>query len=169
MSFKHKKDEIIEILKESLKLLLNNDSNLLKNDTHEIAINCKLAYYLSNNFYNYCLSNNFDNYDVDIEYNRDNADIKRIKSSDSEKLCIIRPDIIVHKRSENINLLVIEVKKNPSDDEIKNDIDKLKSLIQKYNYNYAVFINFNTDSAKCKLMIMNEDREISCDEFNIKL
>ena len=56
------------------------------------------------------------------------------------------PDIIVHKRGDSDNLLVIEIEKTNQRDHAEKDLWKLERLIEdpKYNYQFALFIKFNT-------------------------
>jgi hypothetical protein len=56
------------------------------------------------------------------------------------------PDIIVHKRGDSDNLLVIEVEKTNQHDHAEKDLWKLERLIEdpKYDYQFALFIKFNT-------------------------
>ena len=57
----------------------------------------------------------------------------------------VYPDIIVHKRGpDGPNLLVIEAKKDAMPKEQKTDEKKLMKIKQKYNYTFAVFLNFKT-------------------------
>jgi zona occludens toxin (predicted ATPase) len=115
------------------------------------------------------MQNHFgDNYDVDCEYNKNLSDIKTIHvlKSELEKIykfknknfkilkneftISVYPDIIVHKRNTNDNLLIVEVKKKPSNIyKIKYDFIKLKHYTKKtgksgIGYEYGAFICFDT-------------------------
>jgi hypothetical protein len=55
-----------------------------------------------------------------------------------------RPDMVIHKRGNNLdNLVVFQVKKNPSTDEIKKDLDKIRETFfnEPYSYKFGVFIS----------------------------
>lgn len=81
----------------------------------------------------------FKNYDVDIELKKDDGR---------------RPDIVVHKLGTNTdNLIVIQVKKNPKFNNIKEDIDKIEKTFFRdpYNYKYGMFISIGKISRKIPL------------------
>lgn len=100
------------------------------------------------------LEKEFSNYNVDVEV---------------EKTDRLRPDIIVHKRNTDQNLFAIEVKKDGSIEEIKEDIKKLEEImLGKYKYCEAIFIGFNVRdfdsvlklSDKVNLILVNPDGKI---------
>ncbi len=72
----------------------------------------------------------FSSYDIDCEYNRDLGKEKYLENK------LIRPDIIIHKRNTNENLLAIEVKK-ADNAEIECDRIKLKKLTTDEKFKYA--------------------------------
>lgn len=135
--------------------LMDKDFYLLKHDVNERSITHKLAEHLQSVF--------GDSLNVDCEYNRHikgSIDPKKIYILEVEKERIVDrsyseasvfPDIIVHKRGENIhNTLVIEVKKSTSTVDRNYDFKKLEcytesnSGINKLQYKYGVFILFYT-------------------------
>lgn len=123
--------EIIERkVENSLSRFISNDSVLISYAVKEEALSHRIACYLQNTF---------SNLDVDCEYNKFGENDKMLDGKG------IRPDIIIHKRGDQIhNLLAIEVKKklNPSN----NDITKLKGLTNqrgKYKYAYGLFLGFS--------------------------
>jgi len=74
-----------------------------------------------------------------------------------------RPDIVIHKRGNNEdNLVVFQVKKNPTTSKIKEDIEKIKETFFKdpYNYSYGIFVSVGElpkrlpDFDKNKIIIM---------------
>ena len=142
--------EIKEIIKEVLNELYKKDKILIKNETHEITISHKIACYLTNKF---------ENWDVDCEYNRDLENPKECNYKLNENK-YIRPDIIIHKRNINKNLLVIEIKKDANYKDKQQDIKKLKCMIKEYNYKYALFINIRTETLKTSC-IWNFDKEFN--------
>lgn len=103
--------------------LLLRDGYLLLVGASERAITHRLARYLEDQF---------PEWDVDAEYNRDGADIKR----DVEGTPVL-PDIIVHRRGSNDNLLVIEVKKSiAAARALEDDYDKLREFISPQGLGY---------------------------------
>lgn len=136
---KYSFDEIKEKIGIALQLFLHKDNQLLEYNVNERAISHKLAEYIQILF---------PEWDVDCEYNRRENDIKRlnrIKECDEQrKTDIIYPDIIVHHRGEEDNLLVIEIKTNGQDDIC--DRKKLQLLTQKdgeYGYDWGLYLQFN--------------------------
>lgn len=87
----------------------------------------------------------YSDYVVDIEYNRYRSDPKRVNGE------LKIPDLILHKRGINDNLLVMEFKtywndRNKSD--ILSDLDELKEITKQtgaYKYKYGLFILINKD------------------------
>lgn len=93
-------------VKNSIEKLRENDSLLLQNEANEVSLSSTLFVYLKNEF---------KDWDVDCEYNRRyDGNRKKLDVSRDEKKDIskVKPDIIVHSRETNDNLLVIEVKKS---------------------------------------------------------
>ena len=77
-------------------------------------------------------------WDVDHEYNR-NVDLSKAISfgrSDDTGEKRIYPDIILHRRGRDENLLVIEAKKGFATDE--DDFDKVKALVASRDYHYEL-------------------------------
>lgn len=146
-------EEVELKLEKSLETLFRNDKYLLEKDVNERSISHMLALYLKNEFLDW---------DVDCEYNKDFDEPKRLKNlncslekndkkdliSDTKGTTVF-PDIIVHHRGKNENLLVIEMKKSTS--RIKDDFDikKLKGFCAdpNLNYRYAVFLKVITGRA----------------------
>lgn len=89
----------------------------------------------------------FSNYDVDCEYNRqynidtDEYIVKNVELEDIENKMTTKdlvaktvyPDIIVHKRNENINLLALEVKMSWKNSHGNFDIIKAKAYKERLN------------------------------------
>ena len=159
------KSFIKKAVKNSLSQFMLRDTYLLKEDVSERAITHKLAEYLQHEFGSF--------YSVDCEYNRNfllqgrskrihvlEKEIKElVKSKPSIEIIndlayreiSVYPDIIVHKRGESSNLLVIEVKK--SNNQIGNKLDSLKleaytdsSEANNLHYQFGLFINFDMSS-----------------------
>ena len=147
--------EIQKIIKEVLKKLYEKDIILIENDTHEQAISHVIACYLAKKF---------ENWDVDCEYNRDLENPKTYLNNSNETK-YIRPDIIVHKRKTEKNLLVIEIKKDANDADKEKDIKKLNCMLEKYGYKYALFINLQStrQETECIWKLKKDFEEESTD------
>lgn len=97
----------------------------MENDLHEQSITHKLAEHLQNII--------GDSWNVDCEYNKNKSAEEYIKKiiyakypNDKEiKTKVVKPDIVIHKRGENNNLLALEVKKSKGNNTYK-DIDEIK-------------------------------------------
>ena|SRR5690606_2798398 len=161
-------EKVIGILEDAIKQFQAEDSWLLDNNLSEQSMSHKLAEHIQKHFVEY-------NYDVDCEYNGD-VDNESGRKRISFLLCrlaeigllssptgpledeliqrAVFPDIIVHKRGNNENnLLVIEVKKSSSS--VPFHFDQLK--LQAYtstenenhlNYQLGVFLELNEECCK---------------------
>lgn len=137
--------EIIHKVEISLEILLTNDSFLLQKVGSERSVAHKLAEYLQLLFLDW---------NVDCEYNRKNLDIKVLdgirECSEQRTTDRVSPDIIIHRRNTNENLLVIEIKIAKDD---LCDIEKLKKFTfskGEYRYQLGLFIKFNlTEEPSC--------------------
>jgi low affinity Fe/Cu permease len=128
MSFE--KETIKEKVGKTIGLLLKNDLFLLKNNSDELTISHRLAEYLQQEF---------PDWHVDTEYNRDKDQVKKL---DEE---IVRPDINVHVRNTDNNLLVIEVKKSNNLEYVDRDRIRLKKFTSpfgKYKYHLGLLVIF---------------------------
>jgi len=137
-------DEVKQKVKQSLHELWHNDKHLLKVDASERSIMHRLAIYIEREFREY---------NVDCEYNREGNDTKRYReiidniskagiSADDTEAKTAFPDIIIHKRGNNTdNLLVIEVKKLTAGPTKIDKIDKKKLIAfldtNQLNYKYG--------------------------------
>ncbi|HIK41546.1 hypothetical protein [Thermoleptolyngbya sp. M55_K2018_002] len=150
--------EVEEILQEALELLKEHDSYLFRVDANERSFTHKLAGYLQAGFQTRNLELH-----VDCEYNRSQGDHKKLileqeirnrlskvleesgglPGYDDTNAKTVYPDIIVHKRGDNENnLLVIEVKKSTNQQSTgETDKKKLDAFLESpFNYQHAVFI-----------------------------
>jgi len=137
----------------AINMLIENDSHLLAIDINERSISHRLALYLQQQFIGW---------DVDCEYNRNGDDTKRLFLSahihmpddkvqtNNTKGEIVIPDIIIHHRGTNDNLLVIEMKKTSSNVSNEFDLFKLKEYGNQLGYKYRIFLHFNTDGENLK-------------------
>lgn len=130
-------DEIEKLVKNAIDRLLADDGDLLRNDVNERSITHRLACYLQELF---------PKWNVDCEYNRNHdktkkllTDRKKVGINDTEGTTVF-PDIIVHKRISQENLLVIEVKKTTNASKNKFDIDKLDAFKKELHYKHALFL-----------------------------
>lgn len=127
------KIKLKEIIFNALSELKASDTYVIQKRAHEIAINHRFAVYLEN-----YLGESAREYFVDIEYNK-NGDGPKI--SGGEK---IRPDIIVHKRSDgNTNLLFVEAKKRRKFESNQRDNHKIEGAFDTpLNYQYALYVQY---------------------------
>lgn len=118
------------------------DGQLLMNDANERSISHRLAIYIETHF---------PSWNVDCEYNRSHDDPKRLNipsrdtSSDDLHARTVYPDIIVHRRNTDDNLLVVEIKKTTSIEDDGYDLGKLRAFKSELGYEFAVFIKLQTD------------------------
>jgi len=137
--------EVKDKVQNAIELLLNRDKFLLERDVNERSISHRLASYLQEEFGN--------EWNVDCEYNRDH-DIKKeltihpeTVEADDTAATTVFPDIIVHRRGLDDNLLVIEMKKTTNLQRRSKDfdLDKLHAFQQgKYHYRYALYLQLKT-------------------------
>lgn len=120
--------------------LLRGDGYLLEHDANERSITHRLAMHLVPEF---------DGWNVDCEYNRDGHEPKRLNlprrhavADDDEHATTVFPDIIVHRRGTQQNLLVIEAKKSTNPDDGAFDRRKLRAFADpaQLGYQFAVFV-----------------------------
>lgn len=146
-------NSIFKKFKKALQTFITNDRFLLDIDINERTISQRLAYYLQKEFLDW---------NVDCEYNRiskNNKQIDFIKQlnipsenvkTDDVQARTVYPDIIVHRRGQEDNLLVIEIKKTTSN--ISNDLDlwKLWEFRNQLKYKFAIFLKFETRTNRKK-------------------
>jgi hypothetical protein len=130
--------EVEQKFKRAVDQLMIHDRQLLVADVHERTLTAQLAHYLSNEF---------PNWDVDCEYNRRGDLTKRLHWRDgppgdqSEK---VYPDIIIHRRNTNANLVVVEAKKDDGD--VEEDEKRVAAFKASgdFAYEHGVLIRFVT-------------------------
>ena len=140
-------EEIKKKVLDSINELYFKDYYIIDNDVNERSITHKLAIYLQNQF---------TDYDIDCEYNRNMKSPKEIVFIETSKKGKVFPDIIVHKRGEaSNNLIVFEIKKCKNDNVTdryletkKHDIEKLKGYVNNndevsLNYKYGFFLEIH--------------------------
>lgn len=133
-------EEIIEKIESCISLFYENDRELLeigreqmKRAVSEWAVSCKLSQYLFSEF---------TNYHVDCEYNRHIDEKKQDESGP------IRPDIVIHKRrTDDHNLVYMEIKTPNRNEDREKDIEKVRTKTIKkedgglFGYKLGVFID----------------------------
>lgn len=86
-----------------------------------------------------------DYWQVDCEYNRKGEAPKRIASINGLDTVTVLPDIIIHSRGSDDNLVVIEAKKDTASKEsLESDILKLLAYKNELGYRYAFLIVIGT-------------------------
>ena len=136
------KEQIENALRAAIDLLLTADEDILRLDINERTISHRLAIYLEPHF---------PGWNVDCEYNRNHDDVKRLDikrrnvTSDDTQATTVFPDIIVHRRGTDQNLLVIEMKKTTSHEDDDYDFGKLLAFKKQLGYSFAVFLKVRTE------------------------
>ena len=149
-----KKEVFKQVLNWSLEKLFEKDALLVNRDynINERSVSHKLAIYIEQ----YLFDNNLD-FDVDVEYNRmyvtnneDGIDVgnavgKTINFEDHpQKERFVYPDIIIHKRNQNINIGIIEIKMAWKNSRKRLDYQKINEYLKQLDYQYGVFIEINS-------------------------
>ena len=136
-----------------LEMFYTRESLLVKYKVAERALTHKLAEYLQMLF---C------GYNVDCEYNKvGDGEPKRVEAL----VGVVFPDIIVHRRGKDRNLLVVEAKTEWGGASQNEDFEKLKALTTSTDYKYQLGVGFRfceTLEATIKTIIvfMKPDIEI---------
>lgn len=137
--------EIQQKVQKALECLLIHDRYLLENNVNERSISHKPACYLQIEFGR--------DWDVDCEYNRDHDITKELQArpkliGDNDTTAkTVFPDIIVHHRGKEDNLLVIEMKKTISIQESSRNFDlhKLQAFQgERFHYCHTLYLQLKT-------------------------
>ncbi len=124
-------------LREAIGRLCERDRFLLENDVNERSISHKLAEHLQEQF---------PDWHVDCEYNRNYDLVKRLNIDPPDPPIgdtqgkTVYPDIVVHHRNTDANLLVIEIKKSTNAGGRRFDIEKLRLFTTELGYTYGAFV-----------------------------
>ncbi|WP_416777541.1 hypothetical protein ACNFJN_04930 [Xenorhabdus budapestensis] len=122
-------------------------AQLLRNDTSEQAISHQLAM----KFAPY-----FPDWNIDCEYNRNMEVVKRLiyAVSPTEEACErnVVPDIIIHRRMTNDNLLAVEIKKSTNRENSFKDLSKLSAFRDQLGYQNSLFIRFLTGVSDVRIV-----------------
>lgn len=128
-------EKYLDWVDKALVQFINND-NFLKETFSERAKCFRIGHYLANTIEKQTLSS--DGIVVDCEYNRCEYEPKRLGEDYNRELVV--PDIIVHKRGEKENYIVIEAKNKCW---CYKDKAKVKTFVKCNDYLYKVGILFN--------------------------
>lgn len=124
----------------ALSELIEKDYDLLEENINENTLASKFTCYLHNEF---------EGWNVDFGYNRKGSG-RLIKRLSGDR---VFPDIVIHKRRDDINLLWLEIKKNinAARDAFQSDYRRVKYVTEKeFYYQFGVFLIFNTFAeSKC--------------------
>lgn len=130
-----------------------HDPELLDVDVNERTITHKLAEYLQDEF---------PEWHVDCEYNRRGDQVKRLNlsnwhvSPEDMEAKTVFPDIIIHRRRTDANLVVIEVKKSGGGEKTK-DLEKLRAFTgDLYYFGLFLRIGWPIDHLELELFIQGE-------------
>ena len=136
-------------IEKALNEFVEEQGQILVNDASEQAISHQLAMKLAQLF---------NGWDVDCEYNRNGEDIKRLiyaispDGSASERNVV--PDIIIHHRMTDNNLLAIEIKKSTNQESNFKDLAKLTAFKEQLGYQNTLFVRFKTGAAVASIQEM---------------
>ena len=125
---------------------LDQEIELLRLNVSEQAISNRLAR---------LFEQQFSEWHVDCEYNRNAYEIKCLKyalvpNGNIEERAVV-PDIIVHLRRSEENLIAIEIKKDVNKENRFKDNAKLTAFREQLGYKHTIFIDFGTgDNAGIK-------------------
>lgn len=143
MLYQYSNEEIKKNVQICLEELFKKDSFLIENEVNERSVSHKLAEYLQVQF---------PGWDVDCEYNKKMLHTKILdgiqQCSEQKTTDRIIPDIIIHKRKTDDNLLVVEIKYEKDD---PCDIEKLKKFTSssgEFKYKLGLFIKFNSTNGQ---------------------
>lgn len=130
--------DVRRLVREAVTAFLERDGGLLANDSAERAITHQLAVHLAGRF---------SEWNVDCEYDRDIEVVKRLKYAIAEGELVedreVIPDIIIHRRMTNQNLVVLEVKKSTNRESNEKDLRKLQAFREQLGYEYAGFFRLS--------------------------
>ena len=105
-----------------------------------------------------------EDWNVDCEYNRDQYTIKTLKyalvQNGNIKKRNVVPDIIIHQRKTDHNLLAVEVKKVTNRENRFKDEAKLRAFREQLGYRYTLFVDFDTgDNASIANVVFQINEE----------
>jgi len=115
----------------AIETLIERDAYLLELDAHEVSVSHKLAEYLQQEF---------PEWNVDCEFNKYYGKTKTLEEYEKDR---VRPDIIVHRRGTDEDLLVIEIKLTTSNDDICSEKEKVELYTEDedLDYQHGLFLH----------------------------
>jgi len=150
-------DELKKIIDKALDELYNEEPSLISSKVNERSIAFRLGIYIETLKNNSKENKEYKYYDLDVEYNKNQDDFKKVPSKPNGAI----PDLILHKRGNNWNnLLIIEIKRPKNYTGRNDDREKLKDFTNRkgdYIYGLGVFIILGNsrDSVKLEYFINN--------------
>lgn len=140
---KLEKEELHALIKSVIASFIEKDSHLLTVNSSERSMTHALAVQMAG-------QKEFEGWNIDCEYSRNGEEIKKVNLqsytnlSDSLTSKIVYPDVVIHRRGENDNLLVIEVKKAGTNSDY--DRTKLKAYIEQLGYQHGLLLTLPSNS-----------------------
>ena len=161
--------ELMDIFEKAKEKFLKEEKEIIEINVNERTLSARLMFHLQTLLLNEIYQENYKEYSVDCEYNRRKEIVKILPKEYRElekKDKQIYPDIILHQRNSEKNLMIIEMKKTYSSDEGgKNENrDRLKFLTSlrkenKYKYLLGVYFEVNKFSDKCKIEFFVKEKK----------
>lgn len=161
--------ELMDIFEKAKNKFLKEEKEIIEIDINERTLSARLMLHLQTLLLNEIYQENYKEYSVDCEYNRRKEIVKILPKEYRElekKDKQIYPDIILHQRNSEKNLMIIEMKKTYSSDEGgKNENrDRLKFLTSlrkenKYKYLLGVYFEVNKFPDKCKIEFFVKEKK----------
>ena len=130
-------EALASALTEAIEELFARDHHLLAANVHENAIAAALRGYL---LLRVGTAPDGAKWDVDFDYNRIGLMVKKVYGVQT-----VRPDLIVHRRDSDENLLAVELKKGSSQEPDEDDLLNLVAYKKQrweggLSYRYALFL-----------------------------
>ena len=161
--------ELMDIFEKAKNKFLKEEKEIIKIDVNERTLSTRLMFHLQTLLLSEIYQESYKEYSVDCEYNRRKEIVKILPKEYRElekKDKQIYPDIILHQRNSEKNLMIIEMKKTYSSDEGgKNENrDRLKFLTSlrkenKYKYLLGVYFEVNKFPDKCKIEFFVKEKK----------
>ena len=161
--------ELMDIFEKAKNKFLKEEKEIIKIDVNERTLSTRLMFHLPPLLLSEIYQESYKEYSVDCEYNRRKEIVKILPKEYRElekKDKQIYPDIILHQRNSEKNLMIIEMKKTYSLDEGgKNENrDRLKFLTSlrkenKYKYLLGVYFEVNKFPDKCKIEFFVKEKK----------
>jgi len=161
--------ELMDIFEKAKEKFLKEEKEIIEINVNKRTLSARLMFHLQTLLLNEIYQENYKEYSVDCEYNRRKEIVKILPKEYRElekKDKQIYPDIILHQRNSEKNLMIIEMKKTYSSDEGgKNENrDRLKFLTSlrkenKYKYLLGVYFEVNKFPDKCKIEFFVKEKK----------